>query len=85
LKLLQRSGIGHGRAIACPSQKCRNKGCEIERKIDDDGKSQTKLDGKPDIGRACVGTKKELRQGGCEIKREWTATNRKPGARTRKK
>lgn len=56
------------------SQKYRNNGCEIERKIDDSGKSETKVDCKPGYGRAYVGTgKEEFRQGGCEIKREWKA------------
>lgn len=56
------------------SQKYRNNGCEIERKIENDGKSETKVDCKPGFGRAYVGTgKEEFRQGGCEIKREWKA------------
>jgi hypothetical protein len=54
------------------SQKYRSNGCEVERKFDDDGKSETKVDCKPGYGRAYAGTgKEEFRQGGCEIKREW--------------
>lgn len=54
------------------SQKYRSNGCEVERKFDDDGKSETKVDCKPGYGRAYAGAgKEEFRQGGCEIKREW--------------
>lgn len=54
------------------SQKYRSNGCEVERKFDDDGKSETKIDCKPGYGRAYAGAgKEEFRQGGCEIKREW--------------
>jgi hypothetical protein len=54
------------------TQKYRSNGCEVERKFDDDGKSETKVDCKPGYGRAHVGAgKEEFRQGGCEIKREW--------------
>lgn len=54
------------------SQKYRSNGCEVERKFDDDGKSETKVECKPGYGRMYVGAgKEEFRQGGCEIKREW--------------
>ncbi len=69
-----RTGVGNGALADSQSQKYRNNGCEIERKIEHDGKSETKVDCKPGFGRAYVDTgKEEFRQGGCEIKREWKA------------
>lgn len=54
------------------TQKYRSNGCEIERKVDDDGRFETKVDCKPGQGRAYFGAgKEEFIQGGCEIKREW--------------
>lgn len=54
------------------TQKYRSNGCEIERKVDDDGRFESKVDCKPGQGRAYSGAgKEEFIQGGCEIKREW--------------
>ena len=55
------------------SEKYRSSGCEIERKFDDDGKFESKIECKPGRGQARLGddAKEEFRQGGCKVKREW--------------
>lgn len=53
------------------SQKYRSNGCEIERKSDDGGKFESKVECKGG-GPARFGeAKEEFRQGPCLIKREW--------------
>jgi hypothetical protein len=53
------------------TQKYRSNGCEIERKVDDDGRFEAKVDRKPGQGRAYFGAGKEMFiPGGCEVKRE---------------
>jgi hypothetical protein len=54
------------------TEKYRSNGCEIERKLERDGKVETKVDCKPGYSRARIGSgKEEFRYGGCKIKREW--------------
>jgi hypothetical protein len=54
------------------TEKYRSNGCEIERRFDSNGKSETKVDCKPRLDRVRGGSgKEEFRYGGCEIKREW--------------
>ncbi len=58
------------------TEKFRSRGCDIERKYDDDGKFEEKIECKPGAyrGRDRQGArsgKEEYRRGNCEIKREW--------------
>jgi hypothetical protein len=58
------------------TDKYRSRGCDIERKYDDDGKFEEKIECKPGAHGISdrLGPrsgKEEYRRGNCEIKREW--------------
>jgi hypothetical protein len=54
------------------SEKYRSNGCEVERKVEGQGKMESKVECKPRFDGARFGSgKEEFRRGGCEVKREW--------------